>query len=556
MAIPTVYAPVKTQDFTLRPFTVHKKFTLTSAELVDTGSGYRVLDAVHTSLKTPIGSNKANNDPTNSFDGSYQHIIWQSLNHMYYKHPYDSYATFEHANRRFTYKHLGASASLLSMPYNDFGESIKPRSVVITNTTHGITLTDDGNGNLYDSSIDSSSFTNNYNLVGYWGFNEEFKRFKYFGGTVEKGGLEYESRTFEPDEASGIKNITFVKGVADSGVAAEFDGSSYILTANRPEFTPDKNENFSISFWVKAPVSQSHDKSASMLVSKRGVVRRDVLGVNSKYNANNLLINTRHISSSLHDETFTVYPYDIELMTSEAGTGSAGRIRFRRSNGVTTTTVFSSTDITDGHYHHVAATIGAESMSLYIDGTLESSASIDRTENIYNDASLIFGARNRNAFRGLSGSMDEIRMYDVALSNDQISTLANSSSMAMYQTAVVGNVFYRQGNVVVSPLMPSYNDTFNDTWNMTYRGTHTIFQYEVLCRVKKGSFNLTYNPTARQSFKSDLYINDMTGSLLRPYATTIGLYNQYGECVAVAKLSQAVAMRDDVDINFLVRMDA
>ena len=75
-------------------------------------------------------------------------------------------------------------------------------------------------------------------------------------------------------------------------------------------------------------------------------------------------------------------------------------------------------------------------------------------------------------------------------------------------------------------------------------------------RIKKGSFNLSYNPTARQSFKSDLLIDEMTGSLLLPYMTTIGLYNDEGDCVAVAKMGQPVQMRDDVDINILVRWDA
>jgi len=126
----------------------------------------------------------------------------------------------------------------------------------------------------------------------------------------------------------------------------------------------------------------------------------------------------------------------------------------------------------------------------------------------------------------------------------------------MYQTAVVGNVFYRQGNIVISPLQPSYLNAFKNTWSSSYRGTHTIYQYEALCRVKKGSFNLSYNPTARRSFKSDMIINDMTGSVLYPYATTIGLYNSEGDMVAVAKLGQAVQMRSDTDIHFLVRWDA
>lgn len=555
MAIPTVYAPVKRQDFTLKPFKVYKRYRLNSVDLVDTSSGYNIVDGVHTSLRTPIGSSKAANDPTNSFDGSYQHVVWQSYNHRYYKFPYNSLATFEHSNRRYTFKFLNYSCSVFSMPQHDFGERIKKYSVEVTNSSHGFNLQDDGNGNLYDTSIETGSFTKSYNLVGYWGFNNEFKRFKYRDGTQTTGYYQYESRVFEVDEKSSVQNIKYDVGVENSAMHAEFDGQSYIMTHDRNEFDPAKNEEFNISLWVKAPVTQSNvDGDYNILVSKRGVIRTQTFGIDPKYNQNDLIVNTRHVSQSILDNKTDIYPYEIQLMNSTAGTTDAGKIRIRRSNGINTSEIVSNTSITDGNYHHVSFNIGSENMSLYVDGTLQGSASSLNQDDILNRHSILFGALDRQFSYGFSGSLDEIRMYNTSLTSAQIATLADSSSMAMYQTAVVGNVFYRGGNIVVSSLMPNYQNVFKDTWNLNYRGTHTIYQNEVLCRVKKGSFNLTYNPTARQSFKSDLLINEMTGSL-RPYATSIGLYNDQGDLVAIGKLAQPIQMRDDVDINFLIRFD-
>jgi hypothetical protein len=62
------------------------------------------------------------------------------------------------------------------------------------------------------------------------------------------------------------------------------------------------------------------------------------------------------------------------------------------------------------------------------------------------------------------------------------------------------------------------------------------------------------NPTSIQSPKSNLYLNDFTGSLA-PYATTIGLYNKNFQLVAVAKFGRPLKMRDDVDINVIIKMD-
>ena len=42
---------------------------------------------------------------------------------------------------------------------------------------------------------------------------------------------------------------------------------------------------------------------------------------------------------------------------------------------------------------------------------------------------------------------------------------------------------------------------------------------------------------------------------LKPYITTIGLYDDKAQMLAVAKLSTPVQKLDDVDMNFFVRWD-
>ena len=42
---------------------------------------------------------------------------------------------------------------------------------------------------------------------------------------------------------------------------------------------------------------------------------------------------------------------------------------------------------------------------------------------------------------------------------------------------------------------------------------------------------------------------------MKPYITSIGLYNDKSQLLAVGKLSQAIQKRDDIDMNFVVRWD-
>ena len=161
-----------------------------------------------------------------------------------------------------------------------------------------------------------------------------------------------------------------------------------------------------------------------------------------------------------------------------------------------------------------------------------------------------------------------------------------------------GNVFYSEGIIII-------NSELNlSEYQLEYRSTQTIYETEVLLSVKAGEFNYSQNPTAvevtlsgsydfettpitnvspaktvkikevldieqRQWYSGsfdttisgswDDYYNsgsvDPTGSYLAPYITTIGLYDEDGDMVAIAKLPQPIKNLPDYDLNFLIRFD-
>jgi len=163
-----------------------------------------------------------------------------------------------------------------------------------------------------------------------------------------------------------------------------------------------------------------------------------------------------------------------------------------------------------------------------------------------------------------------------------------------------GNVFYSDGIIVFN----SGSDSTIETYQLQYRSTQTIYETEVLVSVKAGEFNYSQNPSAvdvslsgsyyfettpianvspaknvkikevldieqRRFYSGSIdstkvgtwndYYNsssvDPTGSYLAPYITTIGLYDDNGDMVAVAKLPQPIKNLPDYDLNFLIRFD-
>ena len=124
--------------------------------------------------------------------------------------------------------------------------------------------------------------------------------------------------------------------------------------------------------------------------------------------------------------------------------------------------------------------------------------------------------------------------------------------------------------------MPKYHSgsgffSSDYTWNAKWRGTHTIYENEVFVRVPQDTLNVTMNPsstykpttadgkpcttnqtnTLAGEMRKDLFIS----GTLKPYVTTVGLYNENYELLAVGKFAQPIQKRDDVDMNFVVRWD-
>jgi hypothetical protein len=95
-------------------------------------------------------------------------------------------------------------------------------------------------------------------------------------------------------------------------------------------------------------------------------------------------------------------------------------------------------------------------------------------------------------------------------------------------------------------------------FNLSFTNEHTVYENYITAHIKENEFNLTYNPTLRQT-GSNAYsqIQDFaTGSIFHPYASTIGFYNDDNELLMVAKFGQPVPISIETDMTFLIRYDS
>ena len=88
--------------------------------------------------------------------------------------------------------------------------------------------------------------------------------------------------------------------------------------------------------------------------------------------------------------------------------------------------IYGTTDVNDGHWHHVAGVYDEEKLYLYIDGNLDASAEAPGTIRV-NDEPVYIGENSQVPNRYWNGLIDNVRIYSYALSAEEISEIAQNA---------------------------------------------------------------------------------------------------------------------------------
>ena len=119
-----------------------------------------------------------------------------------------------------------------------------------------------------------------------------------------------------------------------------------------------------------------------------------------------------------------------------------------------------------------------------------------------------------------------------------------------------GFITYEGGSYGVGD--ESFIHNFMITSNITcsFESTVTIYETQYKCTVRQNEFNFSQNPTLLSGSSNSGIIYDFaTGSYFDPYATTVGLYDNNYNLLAVAKLAQPLPLSSVTDTSILVNLD-
>lgn len=491
-------------------------------------------------------------------NNKFQRVVHKSINHLFYEDFYsNTKASFGNGNINNQIRDLEDQAYVINLAQSKFGEGIQQSSLLVkanyltringTNFDESIEITDDLYGNLYVSGglispVDSSvkiSGSMAINSVGEWPTRELYK---YNGKGPISLTSDFNRGNWLMD--SDYKNITFTQ-IRDTtvpipepidllGVVPTFSSSLSSSIHVQPSVVENyrqsynfENDNFTITFMIR-PSAVSLHPSGSVIITKKGTSKNHGVDVNGN-----------------------VFTYSSDDRTPYAITMDSGStiLRFKRDNLFEQAQVSGS--LTLNQLHHVTCQVSASKLLMYIDNTLQTTGSDVINSSGCSNKSDIYIGNSIEQNQGFDGVIDNLKIYSGIMNEDDrflsYHTLGRAST-------VVGNVFYNHGMMVLG----SISSRFMDIKEVSARGTHTIYEKEVACTVGAGEFNRSNNPTL-QTYDpaSNQYVFRpfTTGSEFKPYVTAIGLYDEYGDMLAVAKLGFPLKLPTNVDTTFIVRYD-
>ena len=114
-----------------------------------------------------------------------------------------------------------------------------------------------------------------------------------------------------------------------------------------------------------------------------------------------------------------------------------------------------------------------------------------------------------------------------------------------------GSAIYGVGDAAFIENLITTNDI-----TCSFESNITLYEQQLKCTIRENEFNFSQNPTLISGSSNSGIIYDFaTGSYFNPYVTTIGLYNNNKELIAVAKLAQPLPLSSVTDTTIMVNMD-
>ena len=183
--------------------------------------------------------------------------------------------------------------------------------------------------------------------------------------------------------------------------------------------------------------------------------------------------------------------------------------------------------------------------------------------NIFNEALII------SIPRDIYGDYIKPNTLTLDLNGEEI--VDNGDGSLFVEEQHIGNIVYEHGIIILYQKSQSslYNQAIygvslyggeESIWSISnniklkFKNSLTIFETQYKCTISPDEFNFTFNPSVYEGDEKNIKF-PFNQPYFTPYITTIGIYNQNKELLAVGKLAKPLPTSKNTNTTILINID-
>ena len=156
----------------------------------------------------------------------------------------------------------------------------------------------------------------------------------------------------------------------------------------------------------------------------------------------------------------------------------------------------------------------------------------------------------------LFGNYIQPYSFNYTFTSGSVHTITDDGQGNLVSASVnVGNIIYPHGMAIITDAALASGSAVTANATCSFSSSLTIYETQYKCTIRENEFNFSLNPSLISGSTDGTVYGYVTSSYFSPYVSTIGLYDEFQNLLAVGKLAQPLPTSATTDTTILINLD-
>jgi hypothetical protein len=146
--------------------------------------------------------------------------------------------------------------------------------------------------------------------------------------------------------------------------------------------------------------------------------------------------------------------------------------------------------------------------------------------------------------------------FNYTFTSGSVHTITDDGQGNLVSASVnVGNIIYPHGMAIITDAALASGSAVTTNATCSFSSSLTIYETQYKCTIRENEFNFSLNPSLISGSTDGTVYGYVTSSYFSPFVTTVGLYDEFQNLLAVGKLAQPLPTSATTDTTILINLD-